>query len=104
MDTIDRAIAVWFLIGLLWAILYFTVSTIDAGAFRFDPGITLVSTSTALDFLYFSYFSLAGFTFGDIVPLSRVALTLVVFEVSIGTFYVAIVIAKLIGGLAWGSD
>lgn len=104
MDTVDRAIVVWFLIGLLWAILYFLVSIFDPSALYINPGFDSPRTSTALDFLYFSYFTLAGITFGDIVPVSKVALTLVVFETVIGTFYIAIVIAKLIGGLRWGSD
>lgn len=104
MDTVDRAIVVWFLIGLLWAILYFLVSIFDPSALYINPGFDSPRTSTALDFLYFSYFTLAGITFGDIVPVSKVALTLVVFETAIGTFYIAIVIAKLIGGLRWGHD
>jgi hypothetical protein len=38
--------------------------------------------------------------FEDIVPLSKPTFTQVLFEVFIGTFYIAIIIAKLIGGLA----
>jgi len=104
VDTLDRAIVIYLLAGLLWAILYFVLSVLDNGAFQVSQNIAGKSTFSSMDFLYFSYFTLAGITFGDIVPLSKPAFSLVLFEVFIGTFYIAIIIAKLIGGLRWGSE
>jgi voltage-gated potassium channel Kch len=49
------------------------------------------------DMVYFSFVTLATLGYGDIVPLSSLARSIAVTEALIGQFYVAVVVALLIG-------
>ena len=46
---------------------------------------------------YFSFGTLTTVGFGDITPVSKVARTLAVMEAVTGTFYLAILISRLVG-------
>jgi voltage-gated potassium channel len=45
---------------------------------------------------YFSFVTLSTVGFGDVTPVSKLARTLAVMEAVTGTFYVAILIARLV--------
>ena len=45
---------------------------------------------------YFSFVTLSTVGFGDVTPVSKIARTLSVMEAVTGTFYVAILIARLV--------
>lgn len=51
---------------------------------------------------YFSFVTLATLGYGDISPLTPVAQSLVILEAVTGMFYMAVVVASLIGGLKRG--
>jgi len=50
-----------------------------------------------IELLYFSFSTLTTVGFGDIVPLSRGAQMAAIFEGIVGTLFLAILIAKLVG-------
>ena len=50
-----------------------------------------------IDLLYFSFSTLTTIGFGDIVPLSPGAQVAAIFEGIVGTLFLAILIAKLVG-------
>jgi hypothetical protein len=59
---------------------------------RGDP-----SNLQLMELLYFSFSTLTTIGFGDIVPLSRGAQMAAIFEGIVGTLFLAILIAKLVG-------
>jgi voltage-gated potassium channel len=85
------AMTVYLLIGISWALMLGVTDRLLPGAFR---GAT---TNDLGDFVYLSFVTLATLGFGDIVPVHPVARTLVYVEAVAGQFYVAILVANLVG-------
>ena len=92
-DTIKGGIAVFFLIGILWAIFYTMVFTLDPNAFSQS-----IEPLEVLDSMfYFSFTTLTTLGYGDISPVSEAARTLANFEAIVGVMYPAIYIARVVG-------
>ena len=92
-DTIEGGIAVFVMIGLLWAVLYRMVAIVDPNAFS-DLGDTRYLLDTLF---YFSFTTLTTLGYGDVTPISDLARTLANFEAMIGVMYPAIYIARVVG-------
>lgn len=92
-DTVKGGIAVYFLIGLLWAFIYALIAHFDPAAFiaqhRMDMRVE--------DFLYYSFVVLTTTGFGDIVPVNLWAASFTNLEAIAGQMFVAIFISRLIG-------
>ncbi len=95
MNTIVGTIAVYLLLGLIWTVLYLL-------ALEFWP--TGISGITYQDWhdnfgvaTYFSYITLTTVGYGDISASIPVIRTLAVLEAVTGTFYMAVVVASMIG-------
>ena len=99
-STIDRvygAIAAYFFIALLFALLYAHVALIDHGAFAVSSSITAEKSGGPLSlFTYFSFVTITTLGYGDITPISESARTLAWFEALVGQFYVAVMIGGLV--------
>ena len=92
-DTIKGGIAVFFLIGTFWALLYDMVYLIDPNSFT-QP----VNTEDLFDSMfYFSFTTLTTLGYGDISPLSNIARSLANLEAIVGVMYPAIYIARVVG-------
>ena len=90
------AICLYLLMGLIWAVLYTLVQLTFPGSF------THISSDSAWftlfpDFIYFSFVTITTLGFGDISPLSPISRFLVYFEAIVGQFYMAILVASLVG-------
>jgi hypothetical protein len=89
------AVALYLLLGLIWAMLYVIIDEINPGTFNgIEPGHW---TRNLADFTYFSFVALSTLGFGDISPTYPVARFLVYMEALIGQFYLAILVASLVG-------
>ena len=86
------AICVYFLIGLIWADVFFILETLQPGSFQIPP--EQVGQAT-LD--YFSYVTLTTLGYGDITPISAPARSLSLLEAMMGQLYLAVLIARLVG-------
>ncbi len=96
-NIIVGALAIYLLLGLIWATLYQLVIIFSPLAFN---GVEPVpGTSSYPDLLYFSYVTLATLGYGDISPAMPLTQTLAYLEAIAGTFYIAIVVASLIGAV-----
>jgi hypothetical protein len=96
-DVLCAAISGYLLLGLLWALAYTLVGRIDSGAFAFAVrGIASPGKMQGFTATYFSYITLSSVGYGDIVPVSPTARMLAMMEAMSGTFYVAILIARLV--------
>ena len=49
------------------------------------------------DGIYFSFVTLATLGYGDITPITPIARGLAVFEAIVGQFYLAVLVARLVG-------
>lgn len=92
-DTIKGGIAVFFLIGTFWALLYQIVYIFDPNSFT-QP---LDDLDLFDSMFYFSFTTLTTLGYGDISPLSNIARTLANFEAIVGVMYPAIYIARVVG-------
>lgn len=92
MEVLCAAIAGYLLLGLIWAYAYMILSGKDPSAFAATSGELLDQFSAT----YFSYMTLTTTGFGDITPVSDTARMLAVMETMTGTFYVTVLIARLV--------
>lgn len=95
-DTISGAICVYLLIGMLWALVYALVLTVnpDAITFAFAPS---TETSRRGGMVYFSFVTLTTLGYGDVIPHSPLARSLATLEAVIGPLYLTILVARLVG-------
>ena len=89
---IAGAVAVYLLLGLIWARLYHVVELASPGAFRVPEGESPTSATLA----YFSFVTLATLGYGDISPVNIVARDLAVLEAIMGQLYLVILISRLV--------
>ena len=91
-DTIKGGISVFFLIGIVWALFYSIIATLDPQAFsQSGDNIDLFDS-----IFYFSFTTLTTLGYGDITPVSDIARTLANLEAIVGMMYPAIYIARLV--------
>ena len=88
-DMIFCAISIYLLIGFMWGGIYGVIETVDPGAFT--------GLDRTADILYFSFVALTTVGFGDIAPVSVLARRLAVLEAAMGSIYMAIIVALIVG-------
>ncbi len=94
-NKIVGAICIYLLVGLIWALLYLIIAQSVPGAFN---GLEqVVWYENFADGTYFSFVTLTTLGYGDISPVTPVARFLVYMEAIVGVFYMAILVASLIG-------
>lgn len=89
-DTIKGAVCAYLLIGFLWSILY-------ALCERILPGSFVSMHNQEIKFVYFSFTTLTTLGYGDTVPVGRTAGVLTNMEALTGQFFLAILVARLVG-------
>ncbi|RPH97511.1 MAG: potassium channel protein [Lysobacterales bacterium] len=95
LNTIVGSVALYLLIGLIYSTFFTVLLELSPDAFRgIEPG-PLFKVSQQMT--YFSFVTLATLGYGDISPASPIAQVIVILEAVTGTFYMAIVVASLIG-------
>ena len=87
-DMIFCAISAYLLIGIGWAGIYQLVEISSPGSFSVTPHT---------DLLYFSFVTLTTLGFGDILPLTSLSQRLVIFESTMGSIYMAVIVAMIVG-------
>jgi len=95
-NKLHGAIGAYILIGLLWTTLYTLIEVLSPGAFVF-PRYTDQGNHHWPQLLFFSFTTLTTTGYGDTIPTAGHAQTAVILEQLAGTFYVAILIARLAG-------
>ena len=95
-NKILGAICLYLLMGLIWAITYTLIQLSFPGAFE-NVGNSKEWFSLLPNFIYFSFVTLTTLGFGDLLPVQPVARFLVYFEAIVGQFYLAILVASLVG-------
>ena len=94
-NKIVGAICIYLLMGLIWALAYLLIAQATPGAFN---GLDqLPWYQNFADVSYYSYVTLTTLGYGDISPVAPVARFLVYMEAIVGVFYMAILVASLVG-------
>ncbi|MEI6894096.1 MAG: potassium channel family protein [Colwellia sp.] len=95
-NKILGAICLYLLMGLIWAVLYTLVQLSFPDSFvnihNNHQWFTLFP-----DFVYFSFVTITTLGFGDISPRLPIPRFLVYMEAIVGQFYLAILVASLVG-------
>lgn len=95
-NKILGAICLYLLMGLIWAVVYTLLQLDFPSSFQTMPQNSQWFMLFP-DFVYFSFVTMTTLGFGDISPNLPVARFLVYLEAIVGQFYLAILVASLVG-------
>ena len=90
-NLIYGSACVYLLLGILWGVIFALVTSFQPGAFTSAGG------GPEEDLLYYSFATLTTVGYGDIVAKSPLARSLTCLEAVVGQFYMAVLVAKLVG-------
>jgi hypothetical protein len=97
-DKLHGALAAYLMIAFLWAFIYILIENIAPGSFTLGGRpVGADPQKTFLHLLYFSFTTLTTTGYGDIIPVSDQARSIVIIEQFTGVFYVGVLIARLAG-------
>jgi hypothetical protein len=90
----------YLLAGIAWGNLYALIDGLHPGSYSVSPGLSwqLANRNTRrFLFNYFSFCTLTSVGYGDVTPTSPTASWLACLEAVFGQFYIAVVVAQLVG-------
>jgi hypothetical protein len=101
-DSVFGAVCGYLLLGMAWGVLYSMLDAAWPGSF--EIGSRLAEQVRAEDsriglFTYYSFVTLTTVGYGDVTPLSSPARTCAWLEALTGQFYLAVLVAGLVGAL-----
>ena len=97
-DSVYGAFCGYLLAGLMFSHLYNVVELLQPGSFRGEDFAAAMSDERRHFLLtYFSFITLTTVGYGDILPGSNAARGLAAVEAIVGQFYIAVLVAELIG-------
>jgi hypothetical protein len=96
-EVISMSISVYLLFGLTFGLFYIVLHNLQPNAFGFGTGGPLSEQQTIPILIYFSLTTLSTIGFGDITPITLQARYAAVAEGIAGQFYLAILVARLVG-------
>ena len=103
MDTLSAAFCVYLLVGLAWGSLDGLLFLQRPGAFRLPDGWAPPRASgIVVDvpfnlLVYFSFTTLTTVGYGDVLPGNGAARSAAILEAVLGHFYLAVLVARLVG-------
>ena len=102
-DTLSAAVCVYLLMGYMWGSLYGLIYLQTPSGFQLPTGWTPaaengIATDVPLNLItYFSFTTLTTLGYGDVLPISGLARAAVILEAVFGHFYLAVLVARLVG-------
>jgi voltage-gated potassium channel len=96
-EVISMSISTYLLLGLTCGLFYIVLHDLQPNAFSFGSGAPLSEQGTIPVLIYFSLTTLSTIGFGDITPITLQARYAAVAEGITGQFYLAILVARLVG-------
>lgn len=92
---IRGAIAVYLLIGLLWAFAYTLLDLYVPGSFS-ETIKSSMDASRFQQLVYFSFVTLTTVGYGDMAPIAPLSRSLAITEAILGQMYLAVVLARMV--------
>ena len=89
--TINGAVSVYSLLGMLFALFYLAV-----GRWTDSEFFTGVAEERSSDYLFFSYTTLTSTGYGNLIPAGTVGQSFAVFEVMVGQIFLVTLVAGLV--------
>jgi hypothetical protein len=102
VHRIQGAIAVYLMMGLIWAMAYSLIYISDPSSFDLGRSIGAmddlmgVHTKGMSRLIYFSFVTMTTLGYGDITPQSEVADDLVILQALTGQIYLVVIMARLV--------
>jgi len=96
-EVISMSISTYLLFGLTFGLFYIVLHDLQPNAFSFGTGGPASEQQTIPVLIYFSLTTLSTIGFGDITPVTLQARYAAVAEGITGQFYLAILVARLVG-------
>lgn len=95
-DLLFGAVNIYLLVGFAFAFLYGYLEYLIPGTFA---GIDALGRyeDNVMPFAYFSFVTMTTLGYGDLLPQAQFAATLAVLQAVFGQFYLAILVARLVG-------
>lgn len=99
IDTLMGSACAYLLIAAVWGLSYSALEYAQPGTFTVAAASSqaVTSASNFNDWLYYSFMTLTTLGYSDILPNLRAAGTLTWLEAMAGQFYLAILVARLVG-------
>lgn len=95
-DKLHGALAGYVMLAFVWSFIYALLEIANAGSF--GPGqLDFTQPGVFFRLIYFSLTTLTTTGYGDVIPLTNHARSVVMIEEFSGVFYVGVVIARLAG-------
>jgi hypothetical protein len=95
-EVLCAAVAGYLLSGFAWSLAYALLGRLDPNSFVFTLAPQSGQSMNGFTGLYFSFITLSTVGYGDIIPVSEVARMLAIVEAMFGTFYMTLLIARLV--------
>jgi len=93
-NKIIGSLTLYILIGLIWAVIYMLIISLDPTAFS---GLEVTSWKEGFARIsYYSFVTLTTLGYGDILPANHIAEFFISMEAILGVFYIAIIVSSLI--------
>jgi hypothetical protein len=102
VHRIQGAVAVYLMLGLIWAMAYSLVFICDPSSFDLGrsiegtPDLEAIQTRGMSRLIYFSFVTMTTLGYGDIAPQSVVADNLAILQALTGQIYLVVIMARLV--------
>jgi hypothetical protein len=102
VHRIQGAVAVYLMLGLIWALAYSLVFISDPSAFALGRSIEGttdligINTQGMSRLIYFSFVTMTTLGYGDIAPHGRLAENLAILQALTGQIYLVVIMARLV--------
>jgi len=94
-ETVNGALCVYLLAGLIWSQLYVILESASPGSFRLPEGGDYAG-ALEQQLAYFSFVTQTTLGYGDVAPASPGARSLAIGQAIFGQLYLAVLIARLV--------
>ena len=95
INKIIGAICIYLLLGLNWSIFYLFINIAIPGSFH---GLASTGIGNQLsELVYYSFVTMTTLGYGDLTPVKPLLRTVAYLEAVVGQFYVAVLVAWLVG-------
>lgn len=95
-DKLHGALAGYIMLAFVWSFIYALIEISSAGSFG-PSRLDFTQPGTFFKLIYFSLTTLTTTGYGDVIPMTNHARSLVMLEEFSGVFYVGVLVARLAG-------